>query len=585
MSVSLRLPRNFSFYIYLNSILIFSHFIVNSRESTCYFKNSTPIALLPRHRSFAETVIFPKAVFLEPDEGYSWSSERETSARSPDEDVESYVREGEKEDEIFEGKVEGNEIEENKGEKNEGEEREGGEACTDEGTLEVGSSRSPGDGFSRPFILPRMWTVNDFLPKMTTNIFKDLRDRYQIPDHIPICLPGKCEKCYSGKTADVDRSKCLEDFYRSRDFVGLSKWCKPSAYAIRVLLVLQTSTHSLVLGVRPHISEEQEDFIRQVTEIPLEERKCRDLITLDTLHLYYRGLEPMLIARKLNAYSRRQMEASRQRVRVAAACKKEKEKKTKLGEFSSAPKAVGKGAIKRKGDGKDNYPPKKASITPLEKVLKKPSPPKHGVGKGLMSLLGPITQDSERRLLTHKEYAVEMLDSIIKDKNADPCVGQALGDLGDSSLFDLARIIDDCSIMQAMVRMKALQVKGVANEGVIARQQKHIKKVTDEQDRYKETLRFEDCLKLVKSYYLDLDLAKVSMDDPLPSTPAGDAVPEYTDGSIESGQNTRDDSIVLAQLAARSPVLPLTPLANPSIADDSPVHDAPDFLPKGDEAP
>ncbi|KAK9988840.1 hypothetical protein SO802_029079 [Lithocarpus litseifolius] len=48
-----------------------------------------------------------------------------------------------------------------------------------------------------------MWTVNDFLPKMTNNIFKDLRDCYQIPDHIPIRFPRKCKKCYSGKIADV----------------------------------------------------------------------------------------------------------------------------------------------------------------------------------------------------------------------------------------------------------------------------------------------------------------------------------------------------------------------------------------------
>ena len=38
---------------------------------------------------------------------------------------------------------------------------------------------------------------------MTANIFKNLRDRYQILDHIPIRTAGKFEKCYSGKTTDV----------------------------------------------------------------------------------------------------------------------------------------------------------------------------------------------------------------------------------------------------------------------------------------------------------------------------------------------------------------------------------------------
>ena len=37
--------------------------------------------------------------------------------------------------------------------------------------------------------------------------------------------------------------------------------------------------------------------------------------------------------------------------------------------------------------------------------------------------------------------------------------------------------------------MKALQVKGVANEGVIARQEKRIKNLTDKQDQYKDALR------------------------------------------------------------------------------------------------
>jgi len=52
----------------------------------------------------------------------------------------------------------------------------------------------------------------------------------------------------------------------------------------------------------------------------------------------------------------------------------------------------------------------------------------------------PVTQDSECRLLIHKSYAVEMLESIIKDKDADPCVGQATEELGDSGLYDLAQL-------------------------------------------------------------------------------------------------------------------------------------------------
>jgi len=81
-------------------------------------------------------------------------------------------------------------------------EGDGDENDADDRTPEVGSSGNPGSGHTCPFILPQMWTVNDFLQKMTTNIFKNLRDRFQIPDHIPIRLPGKFEKCYFGEKAD-----------------------------------------------------------------------------------------------------------------------------------------------------------------------------------------------------------------------------------------------------------------------------------------------------------------------------------------------------------------------------------------------
>ena len=70
---------------------------------------------------------------------------------------------------------------------------------------------------------------------------------------------------------------------------------------------------------------------------------------------------------------------------------------------------------------------------------------------------------------------------------------------------------------------------------------------------------FEDCLKQVKSNYPDLDLAKVSMDAPLPSTPTSDAVPKETDNSTESDQTTQDNGVILAQPAVNLPVVPLTP--------------------------
>ena len=38
---------------------------------------------------------------------------------------------------------------------------------------------------------------------MSDKVFKELRTRYQIPEHIPICLPKENERCYSGRTFDV----------------------------------------------------------------------------------------------------------------------------------------------------------------------------------------------------------------------------------------------------------------------------------------------------------------------------------------------------------------------------------------------
>ena len=72
-------------------------------------------------------------------------------------------------------------------------------------------------------------------------------------------------------------------------------------------------------------------------------------------------------------------------MQAIAAQKKEEEKISKGdGASSSAPKVVVKGAPKRKANGKDDRPYKKATLTPCRKLPKKPSPPKasHGQEKG-----------------------------------------------------------------------------------------------------------------------------------------------------------------------------------------------------------
>ena len=55
----------------------------------------------------------------------------------------------------------------------------------------------------RNFILPFMWTVNDFNSTIKRKHFDTLWERYQIPIDIPICLPLKFEKCYYCGADDV----------------------------------------------------------------------------------------------------------------------------------------------------------------------------------------------------------------------------------------------------------------------------------------------------------------------------------------------------------------------------------------------
>ena len=134
------------------------------------------------------------------------------------------------------------------------------------------------------------------------------------------------------------------------------------------------------------------------------------------------------------------MEAARQRALVltsAAARKKEKD-----GASTSAPKVIRKGSLKRKNEGKANRPLKKGSVILVgNKQMKlSPSKPNHGAGKGFMTATGPVTQGTVRRLLMHKEHAVEMVESIIKDVDLDPCAEQMTEESGVSGLFDLSKV-------------------------------------------------------------------------------------------------------------------------------------------------
>ncbi|XP_050286088.1 uncharacterized protein LOC126725413 [Quercus robur] len=310
------------------------------------------------------------------------------------------------------------------------------------------------------------------------------------------------------------------------------------------------------------------------------------------------------------------MDSAKQRIRAAAARQKEERKaKEAGGEASSTPTAVAKVA-KRKPDGSDGRPSKKPAVTPSVEPLKEKSPPTsgHGAGKGVMTSAGPVTE-GPCRLLTHKEYAVGEVESLIKPTDMEPCDQVGTEDLGASALFDLSR---------ALVRVKALRDRCVAKEGVVSRVRSHNKNLLNQQAQYKEAVRilnqelqdvntkltaangenvklqgevtaleerlqtagadairdfktsqafidscgqyygtgFDDCLRQVASAFPDLDLSRITMDD-------GDDVSLQPEPTPE-----HDGSVVLAQ-----------PAANPT-ASDSPavIVDVEDRLADGNPA-
>ena len=114
--------------------------------------------------------VFPSG--HEPEEGFSWLSERETLAQPSDEELESYRGEDEgvmssEEDE----RVMSNEEDEREERESDGDNNDGVEDNSDEEALDS-TPRAPRD--NRPFILPRIWTINDFLPTMLDKVFKTL---------------------------------------------------------------------------------------------------------------------------------------------------------------------------------------------------------------------------------------------------------------------------------------------------------------------------------------------------------------------------------------------------------------------------
>ena len=135
------------------------------------------------------------------------------------------------------------------------------------------------------------------------------------------------------------------------------------------------------------------------------------------------------------------MDAAKQRIRAAAACKKEERlaKETEEGN-SSVPKSLTK-VSKRKPGGNDDRPSKRATVTPGDASPKGKSSlkPSHGAGKGVMTSFGPILE-GPCCLLTHKGYTVGEVGSFVKPTDLKPCDLVGMEDLGASALFYITRV-------------------------------------------------------------------------------------------------------------------------------------------------
>ena len=135
------------------------------------------------------------------------------------------------------------------------------------------------------------------------------------------------------------------------------------------------------------------------------------------------------------------MDIAKQRIRAAAARKKEERLTKGIEEGDSlAPKFISK-APKRKANGDGTRPSKKTVTILGDASLKGKSAlkPSHGAGKGAMTSSGPVLEGPSC-LLTHKAYAVGEVGSFVKPTDLESCDLVGTEDLGVSALFDITRV-------------------------------------------------------------------------------------------------------------------------------------------------
>lgn len=98
---------------------------------------------------------------------------------------------------------------------------EEGEKEEEEGEDEA---TSPSGRDYRSFILPRIWFMNDFVPKISKDVFGRLRPRFQIPNDIPIRMARKVGKCYTRRTLDIGFYEAIFIARSRLPLIKLHRW-------------------------------------------------------------------------------------------------------------------------------------------------------------------------------------------------------------------------------------------------------------------------------------------------------------------------------------------------------------------------
>ncbi|KAK9988192.1 hypothetical protein SO802_028431 [Lithocarpus litseifolius] len=204
-----------------------------------------------------------------------------------------------------------------------------------------------------------------------------------------------------------------------------------------------------------------------------------------------------------------------------------------------------------------------------QKALSPLPPPCHEAEKGLMTGKGPIAPSPVQRLVTHKDYAAEMVTSIIKETDLNPCGEHSSKDLGAFGLYNLSRLCP-CHLHYTSknsldfyrhVLFQALAIRThnqelTAKTKALAEETREL----DEAEKAKTNLvmelvalreqmekakvdamaefqisqpffntcgiyygdGFEDCLMQMRVAYPNLNLSQIVIDDIVPLTPEGD---------------------------------------------------------------